>query len=67
MQKKCLRTVAGAFKATVLEAKTNINPIDVHLDLQQAFRTKKGEDQGMGRCGRPLITFGPVVVSLPRS
>lgn len=39
MQNKCLRTIAGAFKATsipVLEAETFIAPIDVYLDHFQA-------------------------------
>lgn len=39
MQSKCLRAVAGAFKATaipVLEAETFIAPIDIHLDQLQA-------------------------------
>ena len=39
IQKRCLRTVAGAFKATpilVLEAETHIAPIDVYLDQLQA-------------------------------
>lgn len=39
MQKKCLRTMAEAYKATpipVLEAETIIAPIDVHLDQLQA-------------------------------
>ena len=39
MQNNCLRTIAGAFKATpipVLEAETYIAPIDVHLDTLQA-------------------------------
>lgn len=39
VQNRCLRTVAGAFKATpilVLEAETYIAPIDVHLDQLQA-------------------------------
>ena len=39
MQNNCLRTIAGAFKATpipVLEAETYIAPIDVYLDTLQA-------------------------------
>ena len=39
LQSKCLRTIAGAFKATpipVLEAETFITPIDIHLDQLQA-------------------------------
>ena len=39
MQNNCLRTIAGAFKATpisVLEAETFIAPIDTHLDMLQA-------------------------------
>ena len=39
LQNKCLRTIAGAFKATpisVLEAETFIAPIDIHLDQLQA-------------------------------
>ena len=39
MQNYCLRTIAGAFKATpisVLEAETFIAPIDTHLDMLQA-------------------------------
>ena len=39
MQNKCLRTIAGAFKAMpipVLEAETYIAPIDIHLDHLQA-------------------------------
>ena len=39
IQNRCLRTVAGAFKATpipVLEAETHIVPIDVYLDQLQA-------------------------------
>ena len=39
MQNTCLRTIAGAFKATpisVLEAETFIAPIDTHLDMLQA-------------------------------
>ena len=39
IQNRCLRTVAGAFKATpipVLEAETHIAPIDVYLDQLQA-------------------------------
>ena len=39
MQNNCLRTIAGAFKATpisVLEAGTLIAPIDTHLDMLQA-------------------------------
>ena len=38
IQNKCLRTIAGAFKATpiaVLEAETYIAPIDIHLDQLQ--------------------------------
>lgn len=39
LQNKCLRTIAGAFKAMpipVLEAETFITPIDIHLDQLQA-------------------------------
>ena len=39
LQSKCLRTIAGAFKATpisILEAETFIAPIDIHLDQLQA-------------------------------
>lgn len=39
LQNKCLRTIAGAFKATpisVLEAETFIAPIGIHLDQLQA-------------------------------
>ena len=39
IQNECLRTIAGAFKATpipVLEAETYIAPIDIHLDQLQA-------------------------------
>ena len=39
LQNKCLRTIAGAFKAipiSVLEAETFIAPIDIHLDQLQA-------------------------------
>lgn len=39
MQNKCLRIVAGAFKASpisVVEAETFIAPIDIHLDQLQA-------------------------------
>jgi hypothetical protein len=39
MQNKCLRTIAGAFRATpipVLEAETFISPMDAHLDQLQA-------------------------------
>ena len=48
MQNKCLHTIAGAFEVTLLEAETNINPIDVRLDLQERFRTKEGEEQERG-------------------
>lgn len=39
MQNKCLRVIAGAYRATpvpVLEVETHIPPIDVHLDRLQA-------------------------------
>lgn len=39
LQNKCLRSIAGAFKATpipVLEAETYIAPFDIHLDQLQA-------------------------------
>lgn len=42
IQKKCLRIIARAFKATpipVLEAETFTAPIDVHLDPLQANAT----------------------------
>ena len=48
MQNNCLRTIAGAFKATpisVLEVETFIAPIDTHLDMLQAqarYRLRAG-------------------------
>ena len=39
LQNKCLQTIAGVFKATlisILEAETFIAPIDIHLDQLQA-------------------------------
>ena len=38
IQNNCLRTIAGAFKATpisVLEVETVVAPVDTHLDMPQ--------------------------------
>ena len=65
MRNRCLRTVAGAFKATpipVLEAETFIAPIDYDLDQLQAkamHRPRAGNQAKVLTMGRKAIANKP--------